>query len=169
MAKAHSKKARPDSYEEYARKMDLFMNGPTTTHFQMLIDAGIELPEPDSMTDEQIGAKLWEVVHGLARLRAFLSETNHLSDRELYSKLWHDTLRQEEPAIDEIGFTSHIGLLSGGGEPEMSLYLRYFADAEFRRHWAEDIPDYEMPPHEGPPFDRDRHLPQPYEEPLEPQ
>ena len=169
MTKPDSKDSRFDSYEEYARKMDLFMDGPTTTHFQMLLDAGIELPEPDSLTDEQISAKLWEIVHGLAGFRAYLSETNHLSDRELYVTLWHDTLRVEEPAIDEIGFTTHIGLLSGGGEPETSMYLRYYADEDYRNTWLEHVPDYEMPQHEDPAYDRDRHLPQPNEEPLEPQ
>ena len=33
-----------DSYEEYARKMDRFMDGPTITYFQQLLDAGIKLP-----------------------------------------------------------------------------------------------------------------------------
>ena len=151
-----------DMYKEYARKTDAFMNGPTTTHFQMLLDAGIALPEPESLTDEQIGAKLWEVVHGLARLRAFLSQTDHLSDRELYSKLWHDTLREEEPAIDEIGFTTHLTLVSGGAKPETNTYLRYYADEGTRARWKREWPDDEMPPREQPPYDRDRLLPQPH-------
>src|SRR5829696_3251876 len=95
------------SYEEYARKMDLFMDGPTTTYFQQLLDAGIQLPEPDAVSDADIRTKLWEVLAGLDKIRAYLEQTNHLSDRELYAKLWHDTLRGETPAIDEIGFTSH--------------------------------------------------------------
>jgi hypothetical protein len=38
-----------DSYEEFARKMQLFEDGPTTTNFQRLVDRGIELPPPDDL------------------------------------------------------------------------------------------------------------------------
>jgi hypothetical protein len=73
------------SYEEYARKMDLFMEGPTTTYFQQLIDAGIQLPDPDSVSDTDLRTKLWEVIAGLEKLRVFLEHTNHLDDRGLYT------------------------------------------------------------------------------------
>lgn len=152
-----------EAYREYARKMDLYMDGPTTTHFDMLVAAGIELPKPEDLSDSEISAKLWEVIHGLARVKAFLSETNHLNDRELYSLLWHERLRVDEPVFNEVGFTTHIGLLSGGGEPETSMYLRFYASEESRRHWLDSFPDYDMPPHEDPPFDRDRSLPVAYE------
>jgi hypothetical protein len=99
-----------DSYDEYARKMDLFMEGPTTTYFQQLIDAGIQLPDPDSVSDTDIRTKLWEVIAGLEKLRVFLEHTNHLDDRGLYTTLWRETLRGETPAIDEIGFRSHLDL-----------------------------------------------------------
>src|SRR5215213_4011358 len=103
-----------DSYEEYARKMDLFMDGPTTTQFQQLREAGIELPEPDSIPDADLRTKLWEVIAGLEKLRAFLHQTNHLDDRALYSKLWHEVLRVETPAVDEIGFSTEIDLVRLG-------------------------------------------------------
>jgi len=38
--------------------------------------------------------------------------------------------------------------------------MKYFADEESRASWLAQFPDYEMPPHQEPPDDRDRHLPQ---------
>jgi hypothetical protein len=153
-----------DSYQEYARKMDLIMNGPTTTYFQQLLDAGIQLPEPDAVSDADIRTKLWEVLAGLDKLRAFLEQTNHLSDRELYAKLWHDTLRGETPAIDEIGFTSHLGpLRPGEDDADTALFLKYYADEAERERWHSDFPEDEIPAHQNPPFTRDDVLPGPHE------
>jgi hypothetical protein len=39
--------------------------------------------------------------------------------------------------------------------------MKYYADEQWRRRWQEDFPDFTMPDHEDPPYDRDRLLPQP--------
>jgi len=51
----------------------------------------------------------------------------------------------------------HIDLVGNGSKESVELFLRYYADAEARRDWAEDCDA--MPDHETPPYDRDRHLP----------
>ena len=56
---------------------------PVTTDFELLVGDGVDLPPPDSLTDADLTAKLWEVVRQLANRRVFLERTNHLSDREL--------------------------------------------------------------------------------------
>jgi hypothetical protein len=153
-----------ESYKEYARKMDLFMDGPTTTCFEQLREAGIDLPEPDALADADLRPKLWEVLAGLEKLRTFLEHTNHLTDRELYAKLWHETLREETPAINEIGFDSHINLARfGGNNAEDQLWLKYYADQSDRERWRRDYPEDEIPPHEDPPFTRDDLIPGPHE------
>jgi hypothetical protein len=122
----------------------------------------MELPAPETLNDEQLTKKLWEVIHGLALLRVFLDDTDHLSDRELYTELWSDMLREEVKAVplDEDG-AYHVSPLGGCSEEDIQLQMKYYADEKWRRHWLEDFPDFPMPEHEDPPYDRDRFLPQP--------
>lgn len=150
-----------DGYEEFARKMQLVEDGPTTTNFQQLVDRGIELPPPDALVGADVTTKLWEVINGLAQLRVYLDCTDHLTDTAMYSKLWHDTLRSDVPAIDEIGFNTHIDLCAIGDDAETAMYLKYFAGEEFRKQCAVDYPDEPLPAHEEPPDQRDQLLPGP--------
>jgi hypothetical protein len=106
--------------------------------------------------------KLWEVIRGLALLRVFLDETDHLSDRELYTLLWSDMLREEVKAVPmDADGAYHLSPLGGCKEEDIQLQMKYYADEEWRRRWQEDFPDFVMPDHEDPPYDRDRLLPQP--------
>src|SRR4029450_10980135 len=92
--------------------------------------------------------------------RVFVSPTNHLSDRELYTLLWRDVLRQETPMLpDDQASAWHVDLLGSGSETDTHVFLKYYADEDYRRQWVEEFPDDDMPAHENPPYDRDRHLP----------
>jgi len=52
-----------------------------------------------------------------------------------------------------------IDMVGSGSESDVSVYLRHYADEEHRRQWRIEFPDFDVPPHERPPYDRDRHLP----------
>jgi hypothetical protein len=137
-----------------------FERAPLTTNFEQLLAAGIELPPAEAMSDADLTAKLWEVIAALARLRVFLSSTNHLSDRELYEDLWSDLLREAVPDLPRDANTScHLDILGACSEEDMYLRFKYYASEEERRDWLADFPEDEMPAHEDPPFDRDRLLP----------
>jgi hypothetical protein len=139
-----------------------YEEAPWTTHFQQLESAGVSLPEPDSLNDQDLTIKLWEVIHKLALLRVFLEQTDHLSDRELYKYLWTDALREDTkmmPPGEDSAW--HIQLLSSGSEEDNHLYLKYYADDDWRRQWHKDFPSDAIPAHEDPPYDRDRLLPKP--------
>jgi hypothetical protein len=130
------------------------------TSFDLLVQGGVALPAPEELDDMQLTAKLWEVIRGLALLRTFLYNTNHLSDRELYEQLWHEELLVENPdmPVDE-NSACHIDLVGSGSEEDSELYLRYYADEEDRNQWAKDWPNTVIPAHETSPYDRDRYLP----------
>lgn len=137
-----------------------YEEAPWTTHFQQLEDAGVSFPTPDSLKDDELTAKLWELIQKLALLHVFLDQTDHLSDRELYTYLLNNCLREETKAMPLVAnFACHIQLLSSGSEEDNFLYLKYYADDDWRQQWHKDWPDDPMPDHEDPPYDRDRLLP----------
>src|SRR5258708_17112706 len=148
--------------EEFWKHIVDYEEAPWTTHFQQLEQAGLSLPPPDSLKDEELTAKLWEVIQKLALLRVFIEQTDHLSDRELYTHLWTDSLREETKAfLLAANSAYHIQLLSGGSDEDNLLYLKYYADEDWRRHWHKDFPNDPIPAHEDLPYDRDRVLPKP--------
>lgn len=137
-----------------------YEEAPWTTNFQQLESAGVSLPAPDSLKDEELTAKLWEVIQKLALLHVFIEQTDHLSDRELYTHLWTDSLREETKAMALAANGAwHIQVLGGCSEEDNQLYLKYYADDDWRRQWHKDSPSDPIPPHEDPPYDRDRLLP----------
>ncbi len=156
-----SEECPPVVRAQFRESVAAYEQAPLTTHFQQLEEAGVELPAPESLDDRRLKAKLWEVFEALARPRVFLSQTDHLDDRALYTLFWHDLLREsvkDLPLDDSSAW--HIDLTGSGSEEDTYLYLRYYADDATRRQWASDFPDDKMPEHEDPPFDRDRNLPQ---------
>jgi hypothetical protein len=52
----------PDVRERFWQEVAAFENGPWTTNFQHLVEAGVVLPEPDAIGDADLTAKLWEVI-----------------------------------------------------------------------------------------------------------
>ncbi|MFZ2407827.1 MAG: hypothetical protein WAW41_22070 [Methylobacter sp.] len=149
-----------DLQEQFWERVAAFEGAEWITSFDQLVQGGMELPAPEELDDAQLTAKLWEVIRGMAMLRMFLYSTDHLSDRELYEELWHEVLREENPVMPvNENSACHIDLVSSGSEYDNELYLRYYADEEDRRRWAQDWPNDVMPAHETLPYDRDRHLP----------
>ena|ERR1051326_218906 len=148
--------------EDFWKYVVDYEEAPWTTNFQQLESAGVSLPAPESLKDEELTAKLWEVIQKLALLHVFIEQTDHLSDRELYTELWTNSLREETKAMPlAANAACHIQLLSSGSGEDNFLYLKYYADDDWRRQWHKEWPKDPIPPHEDPPYDRDRLLPKP--------
>ena len=152
----------PEVAEGFINSIERWENAPWTTHIERLRRVGLEAPPPEELDDDQLTAKLWELIEALAEMRTFIESTDHLSDRELYEHLWRDTLHEElkDFARDE-NSSYHLDLLGGCSEEDIQLLLKYYMDEDQRNHWREEFPDLKIPDHEDPPYDRDRLLPKP--------
>ena len=141
--------------EEFWRSVVAFETAGSTDLTRELTARGVPLPDPDDLDEAALRTALWTIIEALARLRVFLECTDHLSDRELYTRLVREVLPQEMPALVDDGSAWHIDV--SAGEPD--LYLKYYADEKTRDWWRIDFPDEPVPAHEDLPYDRDRHLP----------
>lgn len=150
----------PELQEQFQKNIDAFEQATWSQLFQVLVDSGISLPASDELAENELHAKLWEVINALALMGAYLEHTDHLSDRELYSLLWSDVLL-EETVIQSPSFTldCHIDLIGSGSEEDNNIYLKYYADENDRTLWVKGFPGESVPDHEPLPFNRDRQLP----------
>ena len=113
---------------------------------------------PDQLSNSQLPGRLWELLYAAAGRRFFFHHTNHLSDRELYTMLWREWL--DEPIADipleaETNTNLSLSEFDHNGLTSEEIWLRYYADAQWRFLESSEV----LPPHEDPPFDRDRFLP----------
>ncbi len=133
---------------------------PQTLLFDALLEGGVTIKTPEEVNDEHIRGRLWELIHAMALLGHYLYNTDHLSDRELYTRLYNDTLREPTTILPQHpDFACHIDLVGTGSEEDIKLYLKHYADEEEREQWVCDWPELAIPPHEDPRYDRDRFLP----------
>ncbi|MDQ3753147.1 MAG: hypothetical protein M3371_00260 [Acidobacteriota bacterium] len=146
--------------EQFWEQVVAYEGAESIMPFDELVKAGHELPPPDELDDTRLTEKLWELINVLAARGTYLHSTDHLNDRELYTHLWDESLREPTvmPAIP--GFTYHIDIIGSGSEEDIETYLRYYADEDSRRRWAEQWPQAALPPRGQPPYDRDAYLPQ---------
>lgn len=150
-----------DMEEEFLRHVLEYESAEPISLLRLLENSGLEVPPPDRLDDENLTIKLKEIVYRMATLGAYLLHTDHLSDRALYEYLYHDGLREEAVLFPENpSYAYMIDLTGSGSDEDNQNYLKYYADEQYRRQWANDWPDDPLPEHEAPPFDRDRFLPQ---------
>jgi len=154
-----SEKLPPEIQEAFWQHVISFEQAPRTTLFQKLIDLHVELPAPEEINESELTNKLWEIIYRLAEMKTFIEQTDHLSDRELYTLLWSEILRDGIILVSDDSTRQHIDLVGSGSEQDTFLWLKYYADEETRNSWLKEFPDYEMPPHEDPPYSRDHQMP----------
>jgi hypothetical protein len=152
----------PSEVEEaFLERVLAFETSPSRVLSDLLADAGVSLPPPDELKDKQLTAKLWEVINTLLLQRIVVSNSDHLTDRELYELLWKETLREEFVICPpELGYTIHLDMTETGGEDNgMSIYLKYYASEKDRQMWAAANSSQPLPDHVEPLARRDHLIP----------
>jgi hypothetical protein len=148
--------------EKFLESVLRFERAQPVVLFDELQKNGAQLPRPEQIEDGQMHSKLWEVIQRMALLGAYLENTDHLSDRTLYHRLWHEILR--EPVVilpDDPDYDCFCDLVGGEGGEAVQVWLKHYADEDERRQWKKAWPDDPLPERVRPPYDRDRFLPQP--------
>lgn len=125
----------------------------------VLLKSGVTLPPAAELDDAALRTKLWELIRELARRRLFLSSTDHLSNRELYTWLLTDALKEELMGFGLPFGNCHLDVLGSGSDEDIILQMRFYADDAERARWQKSFPDFPMPAKEPRPYDRDRLLP----------
>lgn len=151
----------PEVSEQFWQNVVDYENAEETCHFKQLAERGVQLPDPQELDDARLNEKLWELIRGLAAIDVYLYNTDHLSDRELYTLLWEELLWEITPDLPPGGgWRCHLDILGSGSEEDIYLHLKHYADEEDRERWRKDWPDFEVPEHVDPPYNRDCKLPQ---------
>ncbi len=149
----------PGLAETFWSHVVAFEKSPRSCDFIRLEEMGVTLPRPEDIADAELPGKLREIFEALAGVNTFFIHTDHYNDRELYTHLWEDTLREITVLMpSEAGYNCTYDLVSSGSEEDTQAWLKFYADEETRQQWAKDFPEDVLPQHATPPYDRDRHL-----------
>jgi len=150
----------PEVEVSFLEHMIRHETAPQTTWLAKLKSVGYKMPDPRQITEPELGLELWQVIQRLFELRVFLYNTNHLSDRVLYEKLFFELLAVDVPdfPVDEHS-AYHIDMIGSGCEEDVNLWLTYYADENDRTEWQKQNPNEHLPTCMTPPFARDHLLP----------
>ena len=137
-------------------------DSPSCTPREIFARFGYAPMPPVEWSNRQLPGRLWELLYAAAARRFFFHGTDHVGERELYTLLYEQWL--DEPTLDippeaETNTTTFVSEFKADGLTSEEIYLRYYADEDNLALWRTTEPDAMFPPHEDPPFDRDRFLP----------
>lgn len=142
--------------DEYLRKLDGFLHGgESTTLMKELTERGWRPLAVEELDDESLSKSLTNLIWSLADLQVSIEDTDHLPDRELYILLLEYC---HEPTVCFAGIEgarTHWSPIGSGSEEDNLLYLKYYADEEYRQDWLSRFPEEApLPESELPPYPR---------------
>jgi hypothetical protein len=144
-------RGKPTAFEnEYLASMLAWERAPVLP-IARWFQPTLELPHPDSISDEEITAHLWSTIHKLYDRHIALEFTDHLSDRELYCLILRDILPSPEKMLETRSTYLHWHCLDPSTDPE--TWLRFYASQEEREIWAFET-GLQLPPRGNAPYRR---------------
>ena len=153
----------PSFDDDFLRRLISADSAYATLPRKFLASCGFEVTAPGDIDDADLRGELWRLIWVMALLRLLLEHTDHLSDRELYERLYGEELN--EPTNFQPGEADApiyvTDLLGGYGPDEIRLLLTYYADRLDGDHVADlrDSLEGGAPESQPRPYDRDRFLP----------
>jgi hypothetical protein len=129
---------------------------PMTTLRALLAEAGITLPSPDALADDDLPALVERLLTGMAEFNCYIYNTDHLSDRALYEHLWEEVDVEDKYLPDAC---TEIDLLGRWRPADTVAWLTYYAENYERAEWAKENPRSPLPPRRPLPYHRDATLP----------
>jgi hypothetical protein len=133
---------------------------PQGTDLERLEKSGVKLPKPGSLKGKALEKKIFEIVKALQKINVYIASTNHLTDEELYAKLWNEILREPHPDFSKCrnGAWTH-DILGCCSDEDIDLQMKYYADKKARARFKKEFPKYKMPRSAKPPSNRDKKFP----------
>lgn len=129
---------------------------------ELFLRLGFEPLASEAVDEFQLRGRLWEFIYALAGQHIYLDHTDHLTDLDLYTWLADDWLDEadagESPDTEQ---DCYLDASDFGNGLDPIIWLRYFATEPERKAFAAEHHSKVLPPHEDPPCDRDRWLPEP--------
>ena len=151
----------PNLEEIFLARVCEFEKAQHDTNFNRLVHCGVQMTPPAELDDASLRAKLHEVLGALGKIHCFIENTDHLSDRELYTWLWSEGLREETPDLSQLGGAWHMSPIGASDDKDIAVFLKYYATEKERCRWKTEFPNEALPPHCSLPYNRDRNLPRP--------
>lgn len=134
---------------------------PCSTHGEWLAQRGYVFDPPEELHGRELKMELWRLIKALAFARVFLENTDHLSDAELYTRLWNEVLDADAPDFARTADDACHWDFADAGAGEEQLWLMYYASEDQRQTWVHEFREVVLPPRKRPPYRRDHRLPVP--------
>ena len=123
------RRARPACASSSGKRIVQFNTAPWTSEFEQLRKEGIDLPATEQLDDAGVSRKLSEIVEAMSRRHTFLEHTDHLSDRQLYEQLYHETLHEAKKDVPvEAEAFSSIDMVGSGSDDDNETYLQLLCE-----------------------------------------
>lgn len=137
-------------------------DAPVTTWKEELSVRGFDYEWCSTDSDLQISEKLWSLLDALAGMRIFVTNTDHLSERQLYELL---TTIYIERSVAQIPMDHYmaciIDIVGSDIDENPGDWLRYYASSRERMEWAKQNAGKYLPAVEKLPYSREDRLPSP--------